>query len=393
MGEGYYESSQAPERYASSQAPERYATSQANLDHGPSDTSSRVSDWVESSGAVVPHNPGTVVSRSAPAPEGDAPPRILRRTVTTTTTTTYERTPTSSDDGGVVGAVAGILGAAVGMGVGAALSYNSMKTDTARPSQPEQSTRLLQPMSSHPRGAGSEKGDWVEVDRATELPQYLAEYGYGAVPSAARSMASTRPRTVVSGTQEPLLLTAAEARSQVGSQCSKALPSNTHRKHSGDAASHVSMRSRASGATARPPATQAPPSQAGSRYSAAPKSSVHRGPADMDSASRVSARTQRPPGAPSQHGGRPAPSAHGGSVARSKAGSTMSASTTKAPTVIRTSAPSNAGRKGSVASARHVPLPKSTAGSSHSSRWDDLESIAPSESISCVDGPRSRVYC
>lgn len=391
MGEDYYPSSQAPEGYA---------MSQANLDHGASDTSSRVSDWIENNGAIAPRAastiraPSTVASRNPPPTDIDAPPRILRRTVTTTTTTTYERTPTStSDEGGVAGAVAGILGAAVGMGVGAALTYTSMKSDNSRSAPSEQPTRLLQPMTSHPRAAPSERGDWVEVDRAAELPQYLADYGYTTAPSVVRSAhssASARPRTVVSATQPgPMLLTAADARSHVGSQYSAARQSNASRHQSvvgGDTASHVSMGSRASGMTARP-ATQTPQSQAGSRFSATPRGIAQRAPADMDSASRVSGRSQRSATA-SRPGGPPAPSVYGGSVTPSRAPSTMSGATMKAPTVIRAAAPSNSGRKGSVVSARYVPLPKSSAGSSHSSKWDDLGSIGPHDSISCVGSPQ-----
>lgn len=356
------------------------------------------------SGAVAPRVPHSISSRSSHGAGCDDRPPLLRRTVTTTTTTTYERRPSASDqsDGGsgggsgVASAVAGLIGAAVGMGVGAALTYNSMKDEGARAAPPEHNTRLLPPMSS--RGPGSEHGSWVEVDRATEYPgqyralteapqnpHYLTDYAFTGAPSVARSSASARPRTVVSAAQGPLLLTAEEHRSQVGSQYGGSRVSDAYRSAAGgDAATRVSTRSRASGATARPPA----PSQVGSQHSAARRSSASRHTADMDSASYVSARSHRS-GAPSRHSGAPAPSVHG-SVARSMAGSTASASTMKAPTVVRTAAPSEGGRRGSVVSARNVPLPRSTVGSTHSSKWDDLESIAPDDSISCVDLPRSR---
>ena len=358
------------------------------------------------SGAVAPRVPHSISSRSAHGAGCDDRPPLLRRTVTTTTTTTFERRSSASDQNegggggpsgsGVASAVAGLIGAAVGMGVGAALTYNSMKDGGARAAPPEHNTRLLPPMSS--RGPGLEHGSWTEVDRATEYPSqhralteapqtphYLADYAFTSAPSVARSSASARPRTVVSAAQGPLLLTAEEHRSQVGSQYGGSRANDAYRSPAGgDAATRVSTRSRASGATARPPA----PSQAGSQHSAAQRSSASRYIADMDSTSYVSARSHRS-SAPSRHSGAPAPSVHG-SVTRSKASSTASASTMRAPTVVRTAAPSDSGRRGSVVSARNVPLPRSTVGSTHSSKWDDLESIAPDDSISCVDLPRSR---
>lgn len=384
---------------------ERYAMSLASFERRHSEGSTPGS---VASGAVAPRVPHSISSRSSHGAGCDDRPPLLRRTVTTTTTTTFERRSSASEQSeggaegvsgsGVASAVAGLIGAAVGMGVGAALTYNSMKDGGARAAPLEHNTRLLPPMSS--RGPGSEHS-WAEVDRTTEYPNqhralteapqnphYLADYAFTSAPSigpsVARSSASARPRTVVSAAQGPLLLTAEEHRSQVGSQYGGSRASDAYRSTAGgDAATRVSTRSRASGATARPPAS----SQIGSQHSAA-RSGASRHIADMDSASYVSSRTHRS-SAPSRHSGAPAPSVHG-SFARSKAGSTASASTMRAPTVVRTAAPSESGRRGSVVSARNVPLPKSTVGSTHSSKWDDLESIAPDDSISCVDLPRSR---
>ncbi|SPO01306.1 related to O-succinylhomoserine (thiol)-lyase [Cephalotrichum gorgonifer] len=356
--------------------------SQANLEHAPSEAPSRVSSWVEANGTVVPRAADAGSARDPlPGNGGDAYPTILRRTITTTTTTTYERIPpaTTTDQGGIGSAMAGLLGAAVGMGVGAALTYTSMKNDSARSAPPEYNARSHhQPMSSVPRGPGAGQGDWVEVARDAERYPYSDQYG-----------------ALAAGREQPqYLMDRGYARSSAGSQSR----TKSDRKPAqriplgrgwGCGQPRVRTESRVGDDGMGCCGTSGASSRVGSQHSAAGRSSVHRSPADVDSASRVSARSQKSAAAPGRAASI-APSAHGGSVARSKACSVVSASTVKAPTVVRAGGSSNASRRGSVVSARHVPLPRSTTGSCRSSNWDDLESIAPSESISCIDEPRSR---
>ncbi len=108
-----------------------------------------------------------------------------------------------------------------------------------------------------------------------------------------------------------------------------------------------------------------------------------------DGESYVSARSHRssstirappPPAAISTH------STH--ILQRSKPGSRV-ASTIQVGGTSSSQAPRSLSRAASYVSARNVPLPPSGVGTSHANWDDDTESVAPSDSISCVGSRRN----
>jgi hypothetical protein len=88
----------------------------------------------------------------------------------------------------------------------------------------------------------------------------------------------------------------------------------------------------------------------------------------------------------------PAPASQSHVVSRSRAGSRVATTTIKIP--VGAANPPLLQRAGSYTSARRIPLPPSGVGSSRAGWDNDLESVAPSDSISCVGSSRrsSRHY-
>ncbi|KFA61331.1 hypothetical protein S40285_05875 [Stachybotrys chlorohalonatus IBT 40285] len=141
-------------------------------------------------------------------------------------------------------------------------------------------------------------------------------------------------------------------------------------------------------------------SQARSRHSGAPRSSHTRSQSrsrshtSYDDETYVSARTHRSSATPRPPLTRP-PMGYEQEllpeevVMRSRAGSRATA--TRVPVSGRQLYPEEIPSKTrSRVSARHVPLPGSGVGSSHANWDDDLESVAPDDSISCVGSKTSR---
>jgi hypothetical protein len=314
-----------------------------------------------------------------PAPRSLGQPTTLRRSVTTST---YEY-PIRPDAGGIGAASAAgfaAAGALVGAGIGALMTYSTLKSDRIRAPLHEFEAPPVQRRSTYPERLPSERGRsgrYIEVERTTRIrypedSEYLPHASgarYVQAGSTARSRAiddmyhvdgrSTRAsryeasRAGTSRTRSqapterdpmPLLLTEAEHRSQASSR-----PSH-HSHHS-----HHSHRSDArSSATVRPP---------------------------------------------------PPPAVQVGHVAELVTRNKPRSRVTETQTTIRippvsgshVSRPPNASRSHSIISARHVPLPRgSLASSSRSSAWEDIadgDSVAPSDSISCAGrSRRSRSY-
>lgn len=132
-----------------------------------------------------------------------------------------------------------------------------------------------------------------------------------------------------------------------------------------------------------------------SRHSAAPKSShshsrSHRPTRELEQDSYVSAQTHRSDATARAPAPLPGHMLEQDLVYRSRAGSRVS--TVKAPASGGHAVARRASSKApsSYVSARGVPLPPSGVGSSHANWDDDMGSVAPSDSISCVGSKTSR---
>ena len=301
----------------------------------------------------------------------------LRRSVTDGPTV-YEPMPSprQNSNGLSTGTVVGaLLGVAAGAAIGGALTYSKVKADRSRAPRQDFDAPALSRRSTLPDPYGGHKGRYVEVERAVAKVRYPEDYvpraDYRPAPdyaarysqvggsrsrevedihfeetrgrhSSSRSRVSTRARSEAASNRAPLALTDAEHRS------------------------HISSRS-----LRHPPVVQ--------------RSYTYNTP---EPESYVSARSHRSEN--TVRGGLPAPGESMPIVSRSRAGSRMTTTTVKV-------GGGSGGRAGTYVSARGVPLPPSGVGSSHA-RWedddnDDLDSVAPSDSISCVGSRRSgRAY-
>lgn len=363
---------------------------------------------------TLPSRKGEHGSSYMPAPEYRGPEDgahqpVLRRTVTTTTTTTTFEPSTSSISN--TGTVAGLLGVGVvvGMGVGAALTYKALKTEQREAvgeRHPESANPYLPIAREVPPGDVS---TFSGFDRLVDRGQHPEKF---TILAASNSVASYHqklvhdvpdryaprgnqssgtygppsihpgtPRSITSATRAPILLEASEYRSQAGGRAlshsgSRAL-SQDCRFVVGNPGSHggseVGGQIRGSAGSRIGTYVTSHP---GSQPQTFTRSTAPAGRRDGATASVVSVRSQRsfstvvPPGRP------PPPS---------RPGTTVFTATPKPPPTGKfTSAPSRISRTPSVISARQVALPNSVVGSNRSSIIDDAESIAPSDSISCV---------
>ncbi len=316
----------------------------------------------------------------------DDEPYLVRRVTTTTTTTSsspsvYEPLPSSSprqnSNGLSTGAVVStLLGVAAGAAAGAALTLTAMRNDRARAPHQEFDAPAFTRRATFPEPYPDRKGRFVEVERTVEKvhypdnyptlpdrggpsPEYIARYrssgssgGKGFDDMALDSTrsrhstrshhSSTRTRSEAATARKPLLLGDADHQSHVSS--SKTTTSSRHppivqRSYTYDVPeSYVSARSRRSSSTVRPP---------------------------------------------------PAPvSTH--TVTRSKTASRAATSAMPVGSNHTSRAPRSLVRADSYISARNVPLPQSGVGSSRADWDDDADSVAPSDSISCVGSRSSR---
>ncbi|KAF7546908.1 hypothetical protein G7046_g9165 [Stylonectria norvegica] len=226
--------------------------------------------------------------------------------------------------------------------------------------------------------------------------QYLTQRGHGGSTTSSnaksvksiKSMPRNAPRSVKS-------MPRSVPRSVPPSRDVDEAAYDTRSRHSSKHTSSrtPTMRSRSEVPTSRAPLMMADidnRSHAPSRHSVAPKSthsqtrsSRPRYDADRDSyfsaRSRGTSATARPP---------PAPEVQHEVVTRSRAGSRIT--TTKVSMSGGRSLVVGRSKSPSYASARNVALPMSGVGSSHANWDDDMESIAPSDSISCVGSKTSR---
>lgn len=374
-------------------------------------------------------------------PDDDMAP-VLRRTVTTTSTSVYEEplvSPRQNSSGLTTGTLVGtLLGvAAASAAIGAGVAYSAMRHERGR-SELEPPTFQRRTTYPEPQlGAGSRYTEYgpAERDRLSisdrrPPPTLLTRYPYSQGPRDAESVyddsrsqrssrcksrgaASIRTRSEASSARKPLLLTDADHRSYVsmGSRHSARtsemddMVAGEHRSQADSRlTAHTSSRSKYYA-----PGSAAPSLRRSSTYD------------DADRASYVSTRSHRTastvrPLQPTVQTELTTPTSTPtlSLVSRPKAASRVSGAT------IKTSSPSATARRPdsyvsarevpvargraasravSCVSARHLALPANGAGSSKvgyeekEEEEDDLCSIAPSESISCVGSRQSaRLY-
>lgn len=415
--------------------PEGYAGSTVRKTQSNQSEVSRILSWnydvvaaEPSSNVALAHLPPmstSLVSYRRPGrfPDDDMSP-VVRRSVTSTTTTLVEPldslvSPRQNSNGSVststvVGTLLGV--AAAGAAIGAGVAYGVMKNDRQRnefEAAPFQ-RRSTFPEPYHGEGSrysnhGLAEKDYLPSTGRRPPPTLVSRHSYSQAlqddkasrlssrfkPSGAPSI---RTNSEIPAGRSQLLLADAEHRSQASSRQSAqtqeleemvAVDSRSHtssrhtssrskyapslsRSHTFDAAegaSYVSARSHKTASTVRP----APPPRQQT------ESAVSR-TISQAAAGRVSGVTPRPESYISAREAAPAPSG-------SRAASRISAR--DLPALPASQAGSTR------VSARHMALPRSGVGSSHAiwDKEDDLDSIAPSDSISCVGSRRSaRLY-
>lgn len=355
-------------------------------------------------------------------------PPALKRSATTSTSS-YEPAPSARENstGLSAGAVVGTLLGVAGVAAGAAFTYNMFRNDRSRASHqdydapPSFSRRSTFPdkydLYSDHKGRYSETDRSVDKVRYAEeyaptleyqrsAPDYIARYSQADASrsrevddlyddnrgrSAPRSRPSARPRSEAANNREPYLLTETEHRSYVSSKGSRHPPivQRSYTYDTPEQNSYVSSRSQRSNSTLR-----APPQDP---YMTTPNPVSH-----SRTGSRVTTTTYKVSGSPRAYGressygsvrhaplpesrSQPYISARDAPLSHSRTHSYLSTRDLALPQ----------SRTGTYYSTHGVALPRSSMGSSHA-RYeeedddDDLDSIAPSDSISCVGSRRSR---
>ncbi|KAK4041028.1 hypothetical protein C8A01DRAFT_15168 [Parachaetomium inaequale] len=382
--------------------------------------------------------------------DDDQPHPGIRRSVTAGSSVYEPATSARENSNGLsAGAVVGtLLGVAAGAALGGAFTYNAVRGgDKTRNSRQDYDMPSFSRRSTFPEkydGYSDRKPRYVEVERAADKvryqgdyppasdyrrppPEYIARYSQadaprsrevedvyedsrGRHPSSRSRASSTRPRSESASYRDPYAGGDAEQRSYASSRSSRHHPPIVQRSYTydiPDRESYVSARSQRSNSTVRapppdpysaPPAHVSSHSRSGSRVTTttykvggAPRSYSREG-------SYVSARHVPLPDsrAPTYISARDIP------LPDSRAPTYISPRDiplpdSRAPTYISArDVPVPASRPGTYVSARHIPLPGSHVGSSRA-KWDDhdddddddADSIAPSDSISCVGSRRS----
>ncbi|KAH8751365.1 hypothetical protein F5883DRAFT_209993 [Diaporthe sp. PMI_573] len=394
--------------------PEWYSGPTVRKTQSTQSEASRILHWnydvAADSAASMSFAPLSPASQSLVSPREpgryDERPSLLRRSVTTTTTLLEPADPESSSQSpsqgsrGLSAVGAALMGVAAGAALGAGITYSVVRgsQDFEPPMAQRRSTFPRQYSDSRSR-----RDDGASVADRRPPPTLLTRHSYSQAPSArnrdsgvdlddARSRHSSRSRPAgtpsvrtrseVSTSRKPLLLTDVASRSHASSRSSARTAEMEDILGPGNPRPTSSRYSTASRTSKHPPSVR--------------RSSTYDGPV-VDSYSCVSAgsyRTQstvRPPPAPQPEHVPRAPS-KAPSKAPSRAAS-KAASRAGGPSNSRVSAVTAwpSGRAESYVSARHVPLPPSGVGNSYVD--DDLESLAPSDSISCVGSRRSeRLY-
>ncbi|KAK3301466.1 uncharacterized protein B0H64DRAFT_39328 [Chaetomium fimeti] len=373
--------------------------------------------------------------------DDDQPHPGIRRSVTAGSSV-YEPAASARENSNGLSAGA-VVGTLLGVAAGAAFTYNIVKSDKPRDARHDYDMPSFSRRSTFPEkydGYSDREPRYVEVERAVDKvrypptsdyrrppPEYIARYSQadaprsrevddayddsrGRHPSSRPRTSSARPRSESASYRDPYSGAEAEYHSYASSKGSRH-PPIVHRSYTYDTPdrdSYVSAKSQRSNSTVRgvpsdpygAPAQVSSHSRSGSRVTtttmtykmAGRPRSYSRGDSyssarhvplpDSRSPTYISTRDlplpdSRPPAylsprdMPYPDSRAPAyPSAHDGPLPSSRP-----------PTYV---------------SARHIPLPESYAGSH--SKWegdddddddDDADSIAPSDSISCVGSRRS----
>lgn len=401
--------------------PEGYSGSTIRKTSSSEGEISRIMTWnydVAATTGAPPVIASPMVSRRSHSyAEDDAMP-IIRRTVTTTSTTYLPAEPAISSapsTGSIVGTLLGV--AAASAAIGAGVAYGAMKHERLRgdidpPSFQRRST-FPEPLGHRVQYSeyGPPRGDYHSVTDRRPPPTLLTRYPHSQSPrdggdssyddtrsrrsSRAKGASSTRTRSELSSGRKPLLLTEAEHRSYISSSSAR-----TSEMLGGDDAvvlPRAEASSRAMSGAAR----------SSSKYSDAAamatpgmrRSRTYDDDRDRDS--YVSSRSRRT-----------ASTVRGPSVMQPTAQTEYTTTLVSRPKMSTTmpGAASRASRRadsyasarempasGTEVSARRIRLPMSGVGSSQAGYAvddDDMCSIAPSESISCMGGSRkgSRVY-
>ncbi|KAI0380467.1 hypothetical protein F5Y04DRAFT_257446 [Hypomontagnella monticulosa] len=322
----------------------------------------------------APHRYSSNYERSVTAASSVSPrePRTVMRRSATTPMETQPRSSSSSRGFGTGAALGSVLGAAaVGVAVGGALTYAMMSRDRQRAPRQEYDAQptALQRRASYPDPAPINRPKYIEEYSPRKYPpqSFGARYAQIEAPPRSRALediddrasrhsshystgSKARRRSEASTARRPLMITDAEHMSEAPSKYTAAGPrlltEAEYRSQSGSDDRH----SRA------PSKYTATPSRYGTEkeYHRSRESSRHRTPRPVESETFVSALSKR------------------------------SASTVRAPPPRTPDAKRHGrSRANSYMSARDMPLPESRA------NWngdddDDVESIAPSDSISCV---------
>lgn len=306
---------------------------------------------------VSPRHPGHYQE------DGMAP--IIRRSVTTTSTTVYEPvggsplslSPRQNSSGLSTSALVGTLlgAAAAGAAIGAGIAYGTMRNERGRSEfePPSFQRRSTAPLPVH--------SQYLDYDRDPLPPATLLTEGSGA--------------------HKPLMLTDIEHRSYMSSR---------HSARTSEMEGLVAAEQRSAAGLRQTADRSRAPSHAPSQYSQ--RSNRHDEAADRDRESYVSTRS---------HGSVSTVRRLQPTVQTELTG--MEAPRRSQSYVSAREAPVGGSRATSHVSARKLGLPASRAGSSRSSyrekkekereEEDDVCSIAPSDSISCVGSRKgSRVY-
>jgi hypothetical protein len=363
--------------------PTRYAGSTVRRTQSTSREASRIMEWnYDVARSSPPHSsagsaagrppPVAVTRRHTRFEDEECEPYLVRRSVTTTT---FESSPRHNSQGLSAGAVAGLVGAGLAAGaVVGALTYHSMMGDRSRAPVHEYEAPGFRRRSTFPDRLPSEGRPRV-VERTIEkiqyppisssnrpAPQYVARYSQvGTVKSremddmydtrsrqsskySAGGGSSVRTRSETPAHRVPLMITDHEHKSQVSMRHSPVIPKPVTYESvlNGDRASYVSARSHRTQTTVRPIPPPPPPA-----------------PLHSELPTRSRSRSRAPSTTIRVKGGSPLPM------------------------------PPNSSRTATLISAHRVPLPPS-----EHTRWEEMEddndSVAPSDSISCVGSRRSR---
>ncbi|KAI3319930.1 hypothetical protein HD806DRAFT_253758 [Xylariaceae sp. AK1471] len=362
-------------------------------------------------GSAAPSRPGMGMVL---APE-DEPYSIMRRSVTMSTieTSPPQQTSKGLSTGAMVGTVLGAV--AAGAAVGAGITYALIKSDRSRDPRPGFDAPPLQRRATYPDPYPDHRPRYVEVERTVEKirypeqypptsnkyppPAYVTRYSQVGGPAAeevddraSRYTTGSRAqgRSTAGSTRQPLMITNAEHRSNVGSQHTESprLPVEAEqRSHVGSRYTTAKSQVYSEVADHR--------SHAGSRHTKAP-SKVYSHVSDHRS--HVSSRSKHDADLRSHAGSKHSTTRHRDVEVETyvSARSEKSASTVR-PVKAQSKAPSHyssatvkpAGpsRTPSHVSARDMPLPGSQAD------WEDIDdvgSVAPSDSISCVGSRHSK---